>query len=466
VQDPQQLPNDGSPTSPPPSPHQNIQTSLHNHDHITLTGDPITVPKATNTIRLYFQNINGIGKNNWLDWKRATLLLKEQEIDIFGCAETNTSWTKAKRKYAQSMLQKTTRQANLSVSSSTECGTSDYQPGGVASCITGKWTGRIIEAITDTTNMGRWSGHILLGKQQQHAVIISAYQSTKSQGYNTTYQQQWRIIRNRDQNNPMPREQLLVDLSAAIHPWTAKQYEVILMWDANDSIHYSRSKLRQFMTSTNLIPAHTTFPKASYSRGASCIDYIMTTPEVHNAITASGYLPFYAGIWDSDHRGVFVDLSASILFNSATTDLHTPQTRQLCSNNRTQVFRFISNLELGNQLPHILQRLQTLEKSDKWSPSQQSLFETLDTEFTKTLLQCESQCALPNPADWHPNLHHCYLIYRYWKTKVAVIRNNKHVETQLMALKEKVHRHNINIHQDDHTRPFTYQLRLAKKHLT
>jgi hypothetical protein len=76
---------------------------------------------------------------------RSSQTYQKSNIDVFGCAETNIAWTEAKRKYAQHIIQTELKQANLLVSRSNDIGTSDYQPGGIASCITGKYTGRILQ---------------------------------------------------------------------------------------------------------------------------------------------------------------------------------------------------------------------------------------------------------------------------------------------------------------------------------
>jgi hypothetical protein len=428
-------------------------------------GDSLDIPKPPNTVRIYFQNINGISKNNWMDWKAATKTIRAKEIDIFGCAETNTTWYETRRKFAQTIVKTQTNQANLSVSCSNEAGATDYQPGGVASCVTGRWAGRVIENFTDTSGLGRWSGHILIGKQQQHIVILTAYRPTKSQGFNTNYQQQWRILRNKGIKNPDPREQMLHDLKSKILEWTDKQYEVILMWDANECLHKPRSPLKRFMEQTNLVIAHTNLPPATYTRGTSCIDYVMTTPRTHLAIIAAGHTSFYDGIWESDHRGLFIDLSASALTHGETPEILTAHPRRLSSNNKGQVFRFIASLEKAKTLPDILQQLRLLEQIDNWNASHHTLFESLDSMFTKTLLTCETQCSLPSNADWHPKLHHCYLIYRYWKLRVAGLKNNINVSTQLLTITTKLQKLNLSVHQDSPHRPLQHQLRRAKENL-
>jgi hypothetical protein len=145
-----------SSTSHPPNllMHSNIRDN-------TSLGDSMKSDKLPNTIRIYFQNVNGINKNNWINWKEPAKQTQLSEIDVFGCAETNISLTEATRKYAQQMIKSRHKQANLSVANSAEVGTTDYQPGGRATCITGKYTGSILKQIIDPSELGRWSGHML-----------------------------------------------------------------------------------------------------------------------------------------------------------------------------------------------------------------------------------------------------------------------------------------------------------------
>jgi hypothetical protein len=413
-----------------------IQTKIASTDSNMPADDCLTAHKSTNSVRLYFQNINGVNKNNWTDWEHAAIQLQCQAIDIFGCAETNYAWTEASRKLAQHKICKTKQQAQLSVASSNDTGTSNYQPGGVASCITGKLTGRIIEQINDTSGLGRWAGHILIGKHNKHIAVITAYRPTKSTGHNTNYQQQWRILRNRDNNDPEPRSKMLKDLTETIRHWTAQQMEVILIWDANESIQHHRSQLHQFMAQTNLMPAHTASPTASYNRGSLCIDFIMTTPNTHDAIIAAGYLPLYGSIWESDHRGIFIDISIDTLFHGQTPNIHANPKRILPSNNHSQVFRFIKALDNYSQLRTTLDSIQTLNKINTWDSEQHESLERLDIELTDSLLKAESKCAMPHQADWHPALHRCYLLYRF--------SNNKNVTLQLSSIADKLQSINTN----------------------
>jgi hypothetical protein len=145
----------------------NVQLTLNNNNTNNPVGDLMQPNKPLNSIRIYFQNINGINKNNWSDWEESARQIRKFNVDIFGCAETNLAWTEAKRKLAQNIMKKEVKQANLSVANSNEVGTTEYQPGDVATCVVGKYNGRIIEQIIDPTGLGRWAGHILIANQHQ-----------------------------------------------------------------------------------------------------------------------------------------------------------------------------------------------------------------------------------------------------------------------------------------------------------
>jgi hypothetical protein len=162
--------------------------------------------------------------------------INDFQIDIAGIAETNVSWTEPRRLHAQQILKRHARQAHMAVSSSNDVGCNEYLPGGIASCVVGKWTGRIVETITDKSGLGRWAGHILTSRNNTHTVVITAYRPVKAPGFLTTYQQQWRMLRRQNNPDPDPRQQLLDDLERQMTQWRAKSYEIILMWDANEGI--------------------------------------------------------------------------------------------------------------------------------------------------------------------------------------------------------------------------------------
>jgi hypothetical protein len=156
------------------------------------------------------------------------------------------------------------------------------------------------------------------------------------------------------------------------------------------------------MATTSLAPLHQTLPQATYVRGSTCIDFIMATPGIQNATIAAGYLDFYGGIWHSDHRGIFIDVSTNVLFNCTTSDIKSRPTRIVSSNNKKQVFRFIHHLKKLDCLPQILSTLQQLASQTDWNAAHDEVLEDLDAQFTNSLSKAESVCTLPHRADWHP----------------------------------------------------------------
>ena len=59
------------------------------------TGHRITGVKQALDIWMFLQNPNGVmGKDTWLDNKRALLFLRKWGVDILSLPETNCNWTK------------------------------------------------------------------------------------------------------------------------------------------------------------------------------------------------------------------------------------------------------------------------------------------------------------------------------------------------------------------------------------
>jgi hypothetical protein len=385
--------NDRAQTQTSEETHHNAtaQQLLITSDKNEPSGDILQAQKSARTLRIYYQNVNGINKLNWEELKAAAAHLQEMNVNIVGCAETNINWQESIKNFAQSLIKQRTHQANLVTSSSQETGTSIYQPGGVSTCIMGNWTGRIVDTVQDLSGLGRWAGHILIGNNTCHIVVITAYRPVISTGFNTVYQQQWRLMRNQNIDKPDPRSQLLHDLTTCILKWTSLKYEIILMWDANEAITSKRSKLLKFMSATNLHPVHTAFPNASYARGHQCIDFIMGTPGILSAITKKGYTTFYDGIWHSDHRGVYCDINTDILFHGDNHNLSTSPPRHVSSHNYSQVSRYIQALEREHTLPTILLNLKRLNTITRLNITQYAEFEELDQQFTTTLLKAEKK---------------------------------------------------------------------------
>lgn len=147
--------------------------------------------RTENTLRIFLKNINGLKANNsWDKWDNGCEEAYSQKIDIFGICESNINWNTNNRMLAKAKCQKAYGLAMISTSSSNESTKTEYQPGGTATIITGKYTGRVTQPIQDLSGMGRWSGYKLRRNSNSCINIITVYRPTVSSGIHTTYQQQ------------------------------------------------------------------------------------------------------------------------------------------------------------------------------------------------------------------------------------------------------------------------------------
>jgi hypothetical protein len=107
--------------------------------------------------------------------------------------------------------------------------------------VTSKYTGRIIETISDETNMGRWSGYKFSTAINHHVNIVTVYQSVLSEGLHSTYKQQQSKLRDMGQLHPQPRKQFLHDLKEVIMKWNEQGDRTIVLIDANDNLYNKES---------------------------------------------------------------------------------------------------------------------------------------------------------------------------------------------------------------------------------
>jgi hypothetical protein len=269
-------------------------------------GDILTTDKQHNTIRILFKNVNGIYKaNSWYELTNLSKQLDNYGVDIFGAAETNLNRTNMKTHQAKNVIHRHSRMTSMHTSSNTEGTTSSYQPGGTMIIVRNKTASRISEPIHDQTGLGRWSGVKLHTNFGHKLNVLTVYQPTKSEGIHTAYQQQAHYFRGKGIPTPDPRKLLLSDLAKLINACNSQKDETIILIDANDNLHSSRSLLPTFLSTTNLtplLPNPDHYP-ATHTRGSNCIDFLFGTPRIVEHIRAGGITPFFEAPWpNTDHR--------------------------------------------------------------------------------------------------------------------------------------------------------------------
>jgi hypothetical protein len=160
--------------------------------------------------------------------------------------------------------------------------------------VTGKYTGKIKEVLHDPSNMGRWYGVSLYSNFDHVIHIITVYQSVRSEGIHTAFQQQRHILLNNGITQPNPRKQLLQDLSSQINKWNKNNATIIICIDANEQLKSKENLLPKFLSETGLVPLIQNplqYPP-THIRGSKCIDFIVGSQHLLNHISSSGIAPF------------------------------------------------------------------------------------------------------------------------------------------------------------------------------
>lgn len=80
-------------------------------------GDDLNSSKPNHTVRILFNNVNGIYKSqNWSSFTNFIKTAKSLSIDIIGLAETNVKWDQRKLKTSRNICQRFFKSSNLNAS--------------------------------------------------------------------------------------------------------------------------------------------------------------------------------------------------------------------------------------------------------------------------------------------------------------------------------------------------------------
>ena len=284
------------------------------------------------TIRLYFQNINGFSlQDAGSDLTDIFLQLQNIQVDIFGLVETQVH---CRNQQVQSQIQACKRRVwdhcKIFTCSSEEEWNRTSKPGGTMLGVTGNLAGRIRKQHPD--RYGRWIRVDLLGRDGRTVSIICAYQVVQEKGdhgINTTYSQQVRMMRLDGVLDPDPRKAFIQDLKSLVQNLRQDNHDIILMGDFNESIGVKPQEMASVMHEGELTDVFCykhgiDQEKPTYARGTKRVDYILVSTRLTEFIQATGGEPFNFRIF-SDHRGLFVDFSVPGFFDRAPNPMAKPQ---------------------------------------------------------------------------------------------------------------------------------------------
>jgi hypothetical protein len=254
--------------------------------------------------------------------------MHELQVTGFGFTEINTTFRGASFQKWNSITRKTFQHSRMMISESDIIYEQPYKPGGTLTAVVGKWQSHISERGNDESGLGRWS-YLRLSSNKRNLIVITAYKPIKTQGPYTTWTQQWILLREATKN-PDPIKAFCDDLNTVLQKWVEKEYDIILMIDANEEVGSQPGGLSSVISSAGLyylLDARHSAPHYpnTFARGTKRIDYIFGTERVRQHCYSSGILPFGYG-YPSDHRAVFVRCNISKILTTEIHPLESPST--------------------------------------------------------------------------------------------------------------------------------------------
>ena len=395
--------------------------------------------KQDGTVRIFYQNTNGIkydrlgGEVGWYGH-----YMVENEIDILGIAEHNVD-----NRSAAVIL--TIRQALERVEKSfavTMGGTktkmdTPYKPGGTMIVARGNIRGRIMERGSDS--LGRWTYLRIRGKQGRSLWVLTVYQVCKSSptaGMTASAQQLSLLRQNGD--TATPREAFKRDLMNFINDTINPDDETVIMGDFNEEIGADSEGIVRFMEEGGLADLMTaTHQKdlpATFERGKACIDYVLATPKILQAIVNAGYTPQSGGLY-SDHRGLFMDIDINNILGGALPQIPTPTRRTFEASSPALVTKYLEAATEALATRNVTERARRLMEKD--TPDHKQA-EAIDNDITRMLLSAASKIRRYRPPPWVEELHHTRRQVRLWKGHLKAHRKGITPAKTLQILHDSV----------------------------
>ena len=297
---------------------------------------------------------------------------------------------------------------------------SNYQPGGVASGFDGIMRTRFLREGRDP--IGRWSWQEF-GQNRMITRVYTFYrvniESEYISGHSTAWYQQ-KIILEEKGNFKNPRSQAIHDLIAELRPIIQSGQNILLFGDFNEHLTSNEGtaeKLRE-MGLFNVMEErmNTTDLPRTHSRGSQAIDHAWSTKYILDNIKYAGFAPF-SHLYDSDHRGIFIDIDENILFQEHESKIVYHEYRKLKSCTPKRVNKYMKIMKQEWKLHKINEKFERLlEISGENLNSFEIELNKLDQQITEIMHHAEKSCTKMSSHhldDWSPELIAAYRNKRY-----------------------------------------------------
>jgi hypothetical protein len=188
-----------------------------------------------------------------------------------------------------------------------------------------------------------------------------------------------------------PRRQFCKALDLILQEKRDAHHQIILGGDFNEELGNNMHGMTGIVSKhnlTDLMQAHlgNEDEPATYARGSKRIDYIFATADIASLVRSCGAEPFNHRFF-SDHRGLYVDLQLSGLFDRNLSPLASPKYRDIKSGHPRQIQTYITELKKLFNLDDISSRAKQLSLHEN-----HQLAEQLDSDITKAMLQAGKAC--------------------------------------------------------------------------
>lgn len=382
-------------------------------------------------IRFWFQNANGlIHKGDIREFQFDLANMADSGINYFSFSETCINSNKAgyHSKIVDAYRQVIPTGGIILNNSPNYPTMSNHQPGGVAAGFDGTLRTRFLREGRDKLCRWVWQE---FGQSNKVIRIYTLYRvndgSEYASGENTAWSQQKRLLLEKN-ITINPRKMVLATLLEDVKTTIKDGINVIIGGDFNESL-YSPESMSQLFEDAGLYNVfqhrmNTDDIPRTHARGSKAVDHIWVSKYVLDNIKYAGIAPF-GHTYESDHRGMHIDIDESILFNHDDVRMVYHDFRQLKSKTPKRVKKYMKFVEREWQKQKIALRYLELveccfEQGDKEKIS--STLNDLDAAITNILTKAERKCARMSSHHldvWTPELISALKHKRHCKTKLT-----------------------------------------------
>ena len=385
--------------------------------------------KKKGSVRIMFQNVNGIGYTH--DSPKAVgvrNLIFQKEVDAMAIAEVNVNWAKVRRDNTLTHTCRRWFQTSKVAYAYNQHERSRkfvHQPGGTAIITKGETALRVSSTTRDTKRLGRWVSTVIQGKQGIKTRLILVYVPNlmRKHGHKkVTCQQQRALLAMGVTDNVI--EVFWKDFWEDIDKWIEEGDQLVIAGDWNVDVT-KQSFLEEFKK-RELQPAISTLHgpdlPATHNKGSKAIDEIFVSTSLQ--VQGAGYLEH--GLTLSDHRPIWIDITKASMVGTNSKLAPTFAARKLKTNDPRVVDRYLLTLhELLNQ-HKVTQRAERLSNwiNGSLTEAQKKEYEDLDKIKTWAMEQAEKSCRKLKlgKIQWSPKLQRARdKIYYYSLSKRKIL---------------------------------------------